>query len=187
MTELIAFRAVQGLGAGGLIVLVQASVGDVVSPRERGRYQGLFGAVFGVSSVAGPLLGGLLVEHVSWRAIFYVNLPVGLLALAVLGATLPAVARDDAPGDRLPRRGHAGGGGQRDRAGRLAWAGRPGRGARAQVVLVGALGVLLLGVFVLVERRAAEPVLPLARDARRGLPRRGRRSRWSSASRCSAR
>src|ERR1700733_6041212 len=92
MTELIAFRAVQGLGAGGLIVLVQATVGDVVSPRERGRYQGLFGAVFGFASVAGPLLGGVIVEHLSWRWIFYVNLPIGLVALVGIAATLPATS-----------------------------------------------------------------------------------------------
>src|SRR3954467_4848874 len=90
MTMLIAFRAVQGLGAGGLIVLTQATIGDVVPPRERGRYQGIFGGVFGISSVAGPLLGGLIVEHVSWRWVFYVNLPVGGLAFAVLVVTLPA-------------------------------------------------------------------------------------------------
>jgi EmrB/QacA subfamily drug resistance transporter len=166
MTELIAFRAVQGLGAGGLIVLVQASVGDIVSPRERGRYQGLFGAVFGVSSVAGPLLGGILVEHVSWRAIFYVNLPVGLAALAVLGVTLPTVARTTRPAiDYLG-------------AGVLAAAvsaivlvaslgGTTWAWASPQTVLVAALGVVLLGVFALVERRAPEPVLPFAvmRDA----------------------
>src|SRR4051812_45286450 len=87
---LIAFRAIQGLGGGGLIVLTQAAIGDVVPPRDRGRYQGLFGAVFGVSSVLGPLLGGLFVEHLSWRWIFYVNLPLGIVALVVLGATLPA-------------------------------------------------------------------------------------------------
>ena len=166
MTELIAFRAVQGLGAGGLIVLVQATVGDIVSPRERGRYQGLFGAVFGVSSVAGPLLGGILVEHVSWRAIFYVNLPVGLAALVVLGATLPTVARTARPAiDYLG-------------AGVLAAAvgaivlvaslgGTTWPWGSPQTVVVAALGVLLLGVFLLVERRAAEPVLPFAvmRDA----------------------
>ena len=75
MGELIAFRTLQGLGGGGLIVLAQAIIGDVVSPRDRGRYQGIFGAVFGVSSVAGPLIGGFLVDNASWRWIFYVNLP----------------------------------------------------------------------------------------------------------------
>ncbi len=161
MNELIAFRAVQGLGAGGLIVLVQASVGDIVSPRERGRYQGLFGAVFGFASVAGPLLGGVIVEHFSWRWIFYVNLPIGLVALVVLAFTLPAVGARGRPAiDYLG-------------AGVLASAlsaivlvaslgGTTWPWGSLQTVLVGAAGVLLLVVFVAVERRAREPVLPIA-------------------------
>src|SRR3954449_9960275 len=90
MTELIAFRAIQGLGGGGLMVSAQAAIGDVVPPSERGKYSGLFGAVFGVSSVAGPLIGGFLTTNISWRFIFYVNIPVGIAALGVLGVTLPS-------------------------------------------------------------------------------------------------
>jgi len=88
MLELIAFRALQGLGAGGLMVGAMAIIGDIVPPRERGRYQGYIGGVFAISSIAGPLLGGFFVDNFSWRWVFYVNLPVGALAFFVVGAVL---------------------------------------------------------------------------------------------------
>jgi EmrB/QacA subfamily drug resistance transporter len=160
MGQLIAFRALQGLGGGGLIVLSMAIVGDLVPPRERGRYQGLFGAVFGATSVLGPLLGGVLTQHASWRWVFYINLPVGVVALAVIAAVL-----------HIPR--------NRQRhvidylgtfliaavatclvlvasLGGTTWGwGSP------QIIGLAVLGVLLACAFVAVERRAAEPVLPL--------------------------
>src|ERR1700738_1245229 len=106
MLELIVFRALQGIGGGGVLVLAQTIIGDIVSPRERGRYQGLFGAVFGVSSIAGPLVGGFLVDNFSWHWVFYVNLPIGLLSLGVTVLALPTTssprrARVDWPGAAL--------------------------------------------------------------------------------------
>jgi len=159
MDELIAFRALQGLGGGGLMVSAQAAIGDVVPPRERGRYTGLFGAVFGLASVAGPLLGGFLTGQLSWRWIFYVNVPIGVVAFFVLAATLPAMKeRVDHVIDYLGTALLAAGlsaiilatslGGNS-----YAW------GSTFIIGLVVA-GVLLIAAFMFVERRAAEPVLP---------------------------
>ena len=130
MTELIAFRALQGLGGGGLIVLTLAVVGDIVSPRERGRYQGFFGAVFGVSTVIGPLLGGFFVDNLSWRWIFYVNLPVGAIALVVIGVAFHSARRARPPQHRLPGRGAAGQRPHRASCCSPAWAAPPTPGGR---------------------------------------------------------
>jgi EmrB/QacA subfamily drug resistance transporter len=91
MNQLVAFRAIQGLGAGALFPLVMAIIGDLYSPRERGRFQGLFGAVFGLSFIVGPFIGGWITDNISWHWVFYVNVPVGIAALVVLAITLPGV------------------------------------------------------------------------------------------------
>ncbi len=163
---LIVFRAVQGLGAGGLIVGAQAIIGDVVSPRERGKYQGLFGAVFAVTTVVGPLIGGFLTQHASWRWVFYVNLPIGAVALVVTAAVLPSdqvrVKRViDWAGSALLTLAVtaltlvASLGGTT-----FAWASSP-------IIAMAAAGAALLVVWALVERRAAEPILPLKLFANR--------------------
>ena len=160
MVELIVFRAVQGLGAGGLLVLAQAIIADVVPPRDRGRYQGLFGAVFGVTSVGGPLLGGFFVDTLSWRWIFYINLPIGAAALLVIALALPAASE---------QRHHT-----IDYLGTVLLAvaatslvmlttlgGNVYPWASAPTYLLAIAGVVCIIGFVLAERRAAEPVMPL--------------------------
>jgi len=160
MTELIVLRAVQGLGAGGLIVVTIAVVGDIVPPRDRGRYQGYFGAVFGVSTVIGPLLGGFFVDNLSWRWIFYVNVPIGLIALAVIAVAFqPRTDQTKHAIDYLGAALLAGGlsaivlytslGGTT-----YGW-GSP------QLIALVVAGLVMLAAFLFVEARAAEPILPL--------------------------
>ncbi|MER7700305.1 MDR family MFS transporter [Streptomyces sp. NPDC096095] len=160
MPQLIGFRALQGLGGGGLMVLSMAIVGDLVTPRERGKYQGFFGAVFGVTSVLGPLLGGLFTQHLSWRWVFYINLPIGVVALVVIAAVLHIpVHREKHTIDYLGTFliasvatslvlvASLGG---------TTWA-----WSSPQIIALAVLAVVLTVAFIAAERRAVEPVLPL--------------------------
>ena len=166
MTELIVFRALQGLGGGGLMVTTVAVVGDLVAPRDRGRYQGLFGGVFGISTVIGPLIGGFFVDHLSWRWIFYINLPIGGVALAVIAVAFHARA------DRVRRSiDYLGAallaGGLSSVVLLTSLGGTTYPWASTQIIVLGVLGVVLLVGFVFAEKRATEPILPLALFANR--------------------
>ena len=160
MGQLIAFRALQGVGGGGLFAIALSIIGDVIPPRERGRYQGYFGAVFGVSSVAGPLLGGWLTDGPGWRWIFYINLPVGLAALVVTSAVLkmPVVRRQH----KIDYLGAAAiVGAVTCLLLYLDWRGNQyGWTEGVAMVLLGG-AVALAAAFVAIERRAAEPIIPL--------------------------
>ena len=158
--ELIAFRALQGLGAGGLMTLAMAIVADIISPRERGRYQGYIQMVFVVASVAGPLLGGLFADHLSWRWVFYVNIPIGVVALTVVSTTLARTTTDRRP--RIDWLGAALLGGAITSALLVTtWGGRDYAWDSAEVVGLAVAAVAMLVAFVVQERRAPEPILPL--------------------------
>lgn len=167
MDQLVLFRAIQGIGGGGLMSLVLTIVGDIIPPRQRGKYQGYFGAVFAVSSVAGPLLGGFLAGAPTllgvsgWRWIFYINLPLGLLAMAVVAARLhlPVLKREhkiDYPGVVLLTIS----------AVSLLlvsiWAGITYAWSSPQIISLSVISLIFSALFVLQERRAVEPIIPMS-------------------------
>jgi EmrB/QacA subfamily drug resistance transporter len=160
ITQLIVLRALQGAAAGGLMTMAMASVGDLVAPRERGRYQGYIAATFAVATIVGPLIGGVLVDHASWRWVFLVNLPIGVAALALLHLRLPA---PDAAGGRRPL----------DLAGAALlagatcalmltciWGGTRYAWDSAQIVALVAATLVMSGALLARERRAADPIVP---------------------------
>src|ERR1700712_1199032 len=161
MTDRIGFRFLQGAGAGGLMVTAQAIIADIVPPRQRGRYMGLIGAVFAVASVAGPLLGGFFVDQISWRWVFYVNMPVGVIAILIVIFKLKLrTAHNPHRIDYLGATLLSGG------VGALilltSWGGSEFGWASTAIIGLGIAGAVLLAAFIWQERRAQEPIVPLA-------------------------
>jgi EmrB/QacA subfamily drug resistance transporter len=168
MEQLVAFRAVQGLGAGALFPLVMATIGDLYSPRERGRFQGLFGAVFALSFIVGPFIGGWITDHVSWHWVFYVNVPFGIASLVVLAITLPSIASRTASVRDLDYLGIAlftagvvpfmlG----LTNKGNVSSSGQLASWTDGNVGGFIVLGLAILVVFLFAEARAKEPIIPL--------------------------
>ena len=160
MPQLIAFRAIQGIGGGGLMAIAFAIIGDVIPPRERGRYQGYFGAVFGLSSVAGPLLGGWITDTISWRWIFYINLPIGAVALVVTSIALkmPVIKRNhkiDYLGASMIVAGVT------SLLLYLNWAGEHYGWTDPNALMLVGLAIVFTIAFVFVEFRADEPIIPM--------------------------
>ncbi len=161
MWQLILFRGIQGIGAGSLFPIALAVIGDLFTPAERGKYQGLFGAVFGLSALVGPALGGFLTDTISWHWIFYINLPIGLFSLVVIARVLPTFA------------------GKPGRLRDLDWAGAAVFTVGISLLLIGltnkqtgdwtdttvggliGLGAVILAIFLGIETRAREPIIPL--------------------------
>jgi EmrB/QacA subfamily drug resistance transporter len=160
MDQLIIFRALQGIGGGGLMALILAIVADIIPPRQRGRYQGYFGAVFAVASVAGPLLGGLFTQHLSWHWIFYINIPLGLAALVMIGTKLHL------PVHRAKRSIDYAGAGLLAIAAVslllvLEWGGVQYLWNSPEIIGLTAIGLIFTALFIWRERHAAEPIIPL--------------------------